>query len=166
MSDPGMIGESSLEKRMIESLRRLDERIDSERHLTNEKFAHSKSIIEGNDKRYAERFEAQKEANAQRFDAQEVANKYDQEKSNEFRGALEDVGKRQMPRTECEAMFKAISENANAAIHANSEKIAALQARLDRNEGRGSGFDAGWKILIGVVALAAALLTIFLGLKP
>lgn len=84
----------------------------------------------------------------QRFTAQESATKYAQEKSNEFRGSLDDIGKKQMPRTEAEAMFKAISEKAEAGAKTNAEKIDALQARMDRNEGRGGGFNSSWGYLI------------------
>jgi len=101
------------------------------------------SKINGNDKRYA-----------QRFDAQESANKYAQEKANEFRGTLDDIGKKQMPRTEAEALAKA-----------NSEKIDALQARMDRNEGRGGGFNSSWGYLVGAVGLIATLIMIFIALR-
>lgn len=147
--DPGMIGESSLEKRLQESIRRIDERIESERDLTNEKFAHSKSVTEGNDKRYE-----------QRFIAQEEASKYQRENQNEFRGSLEDVGKRQMPRTEAEAMFKAISDKAEAGFKANAEKVDALQARMDRNEGRSGGFSSGWGYLVAAIGVIATLVSI------
>lgn len=112
------------------------------------------SLIDGNDKRYE-----------QRFEAQESATKYAQEKSNEFRGSLDDIGKKQMPRTEAEALIKATADKAEAGQSANSDKIDALQARLDRNEGRGLGLDAGWKILIAAVGLIATLITVFFALR-
>jgi len=154
MNDPGMMGESSFDKRLTDNVRRIDEKVGYVQDILSEKIDHLRSEVMGNDKRYAERFDAQREANRQRFDAQEVANKYDQEKSNEFRGALEDVGKNKIPRPEAEAMFRSLTE-----------KIDALQARMDRNEGRGSGLDAGWKFLIGAVTLAAALVGIFLAIR-
>lgn len=120
-----MLGDSGFEKRLRDNIHRLDERIESERMLTNEKFAHVKSVSEGNDRRYKER-----------FDAQESANKYSQEKANEFRGSLDDVGKKQMPRTEAEAEFKSIKEHFELAVKGNSDKIEELRARMDRNEGR------------------------------
>ena len=142
------------ERRLRDAERRLDERINAERDLNSEKFAHHKSIIEGNDKRYDER-----------FNAQEAATKYAQEKANEFRGSLEDVGKNQMPRTEAEREFHAIREQMAGSVKANSDKIEELRARVDRSEGRGSGLDAGWKFLLGAVALAASILTIFFALR-
>lgn len=104
---------------------------------------HLEALIASNDKRYQ-----------QRFDAQESANAYAQEKSNEFRGALDDIGKHQMPRTEAEALIKSVEG-----------KIDAIASRLDRTEGRSGGLDAGWKILIGAIALAASLVTIVVLLK-
>lgn len=107
------------------------------------------SRIDGNDNRYD-----------QRFAAQEAATKYAQEKSNEFRGSLEDIGKKQMPRTEAEAIFKALGEKMESLARANAEKIDALQARVDRNEGRSGGLSSGWGYLVGAVGLVAALIAI------
>lgn len=104
---------------------------------------HVLALINSNDKRYQ-----------QRFDAQEAANKYAQEKANEFRQSLNDIGSRQMPRTEAEALAKT-----------NSEKIDQLQARMDRNEGRGGGFAAGWGYLVGAVGLIAVLIAIFIAVR-
>ena len=115
---------------------------------------HLEAVIDGNDRRYQ-----------QRFDAQEAANKYSQEKSNEFRGSLEDIGKKQMPRTEAEALIRASEEKAAAAAGSNSDKIDQLQARMDRNEGRSGGFSAGWGYLIGAIGLIGSLIAIVLVLR-
>ena len=101
------------------------------------------SRIDGNDKRYA-----------QRFDAQEAASKYVQTNQNEFRGALQDVGEKQMPRTEAEAEFKSIRGS-----------FVELKARMDRDEGRGGGLNSSWGYLIGAVALVASLIAIFMALR-
>jgi hypothetical protein len=154
MSDEGMMGDSGFEKRLADNVRRLDEKLGFVQDLLSEKIDHLRSEVQGNDKRYAERFAAQEEAN-----------KYDQVKSNEFRGALEDVGKKQMPRTEAEAINKAMTERAEAGQRANGEKIDALQARMDRNEGRGGGLQAGWAYLVGAIGLAATLIVIFMALR-
>jgi hypothetical protein len=77
----------------------------------------------------------------ERFMAQEAATKYAQEKSNEFRAALDDVGKRQIPRTEAEAEFKAIRDQSSGRLQTLNETIGALTARLDRMEGRGTVAD-------------------------
>lgn len=119
MQDPGMVGESSADKRLYDTARRLDEKVGYTQDLLSEKIDHLRSEIHGNDRRYKER-----------FDAQESANKYAQEKANEFRGSLEDIGARQMPRTEAEREFRSLAE-----------KIDSITARMDRNEGRGTMVD-------------------------
>lgn len=100
------------EKRLQAAEKRLDEKADALKELLL-------SIVNGNDKRYE-----------QRFQAQESANKYSQEKANEFRGSLDDVGKKQMPRTEAEAELKAIRGT-----------VTELKARIDRTEGRSTVAD-------------------------
>ena len=101
----------------------------------------------------------------QRFNAQESKTDYAQEKANEFRGSLDDVGKKQMPRTEAEAAFRAISEKAAGEAKANADKIDALQARMDRNEGRGTGLNSSWLILVGAVGLIATIIMIYIALR-
>ena len=100
---------------------------------------HLEAVIEGNDRRYQ-----------QRFDAQEAANKYSQEKSNEFRGSLDDIGKKQMPRSEAEAIAKA-----------NSEKIDSLAARIDKAEGRSSGL----MVVFAVVTALAVIISMIVMLR-
>lgn len=112
------------------------------------------SVVRGNDLRYG-----------QRFTAQESATKYAQEKANEFRGSLDDIGKKQMPRTEAEALIKAAAEKSEAGSRSNSEKIDALQARMDRNEGRGGGLNSGWGYLVGGIGLIATLIAIFMVIR-
>lgn len=112
------------------------------------------AVLNGNDKRYE-----------QRFQAQEAANKYAQEKANEFRGSLDDVGKKQMPRAEAEAEFKAIRDQSAGRLQTLNEMIAGLQARLDRMDGRSGGLNSSWAYLVGAVGLLAALIAIFLKLK-
>lgn len=104
---------------------------------------HLEALLRESDKRYD-----------QRFAAQESATQYAQEKSNEFRGSLEDVGKNQMPRTEAEAAYRSISE-----------KVDALQARIDRTEGRGGGLQAGWGYLVGAMGLIATIVMLFVTLR-
>ena len=101
----------------------------------------------------------------QRFDAQEAAQKYAQEKANEFRGSLDDVGKKQMPRTEAEALIRASGERSQVELNAVAAQVHALQGRMDRNEGRGSGLNSGWAYLIAGVGLVATIITIALLLR-
>jgi len=101
----------------------------------------------------------------QRFDAQEAAQKYAQEKANEFRGSLDDVGKKQMPRTEAEALIKASAERTGSELNAINQKVDMLISRMDRNEGRGSGLNSGWGYLIGGVGLIVLIITTFFALR-
>ena len=101
----------------------------------------------------------------QRFDAQEAAQKYAQEKANEFRGSLDDVGKKQMPRTEAEALIKASAERTGSELNATNQKVDMLISRMDRNEGRGSGLNSGWGYLVGGVGLIVLIITTFFALR-
>lgn len=66
---------------------------------------------------------------------------------NEFRAQLSDQATRFMPRIEAEVWSRS-----------NSEKIDNLASRLDRYEGRSSGFTSGWGIIASVVFVASAIL--------
>ncbi len=112
------------------------------------------SRIDGNDKRYDQRFQAQESATA-----------YAQEKANEFRGSLDDVNKKQMPRTEAEALMRALGEKMESLAKGNADKIDLLDKRLDRNEGRGAGLSAGWGYLIGAIGLISAVIAIVYALR-
>jgi len=115
---------------------------------------HLEAIIAAHDKRYQ-----------QRFDAQESANKYAQEKANEFRGSLEDIGKKQMPRSEAEALIRAAQERAELAAKTNNDKLDQIQARMDRNEGRGTAMLPAFEQLIKDTAATRAVQSESLGNK-
>lgn len=65
---------------------------------------------------------------------------------NEFRGMV----------TDRDQFFVQKAEH-----HALEEKVDSLSARMDRNEGRGSGFSSGWVYLLGAVGLAVELYLLF-----
>ena len=117
---------------------------------------HFDSLIEANDKRYEQRFTDQDAAvkaalaSAERAveKAEANAEKW-RANANEWRGAMNDRERNLMPRAEAEK-----------SIQSNTEKIDAVAARVERSEGRSGGLDAGWKILIAVVGLIAAIATI------
>jgi len=115
---------------------------------------HLSAVIASNDRRYTER-----------FDAQESASKYAQEKANEFRGSLDDVGKRQMPRVEAEQLIRSTTDRWSAQLGSVNEKVDALQARMDRNDGRSGGINAGWLILVAAVGLVATVIGIVVALR-
>jgi hypothetical protein len=149
-----MMGDSGFEKRLRDSVRRLDEKSGFVQDLLSEKINHLRTEVQGNDKRYQ-----------QRFDAQEAANDYAQEKSNEFRGALNDVSKNQMPRSEADREFSAIRDQQATEAKANRERVEELRARMDRNEGLGSGEKSGklsqqqliqWILYLVLAAIAIA----------
>lgn len=73
---------------------------------------------------------------------------------NEFRAQLSDQAQRFLPRTEADAVNRA-----------SSEKIDALQSRMDRLEGRGSGFASSWAILIAAIAAVGVIISIALSLE-
>ena len=110
--------------------------------------------IAANDRRYTER-----------FNAQEAANKYAQEKANEFRGSLDDVGKKQMPRTEAEALIRSATDRWMSELGSINEKVGMLQARMDRNDGRSTGINAGWLILVAAVGLIATIVGVVLAVR-
>jgi len=65
---------------------------------------------------------------------------------NEFRGSMQDQQSRLMPRAEAEVGMGALRE-----------KIAELNSRMDRGDGRGAGLNAGWGYLAGAVGLLAGI---------
>jgi hypothetical protein len=68
---------------------------------------------------------------------------------NEFRGALQDVTTTLMPRAESENRMNQLARD-----------LAALQARIDRQEGRGSGMSSLWGLILGAIGLVAAVIAI------
>ncbi len=74
--------------------------------------------------------------------------------ANEWRGAMNDRERSLMPRSEAESMFKG-----------NAEKVDALQARMDRNEGRGTGLNAGWGYLVAGIMLLVAIFGVAMALR-
>lgn len=67
------------------------------------------------------------------------------ESINEFRGALSDSARLLMPRAEAEQ-----------AVRAMTEKIDELAKRVNARDDQGRGLHQGWVILVGVIAVIAA----------
>ncbi len=115
---------------------------DSRERATDAAFAAQKSAVEA-------ALAAAKEAVQK---AETAANsKFDS--VNEFRGQLADYQRTLMPRAEVAVMMGAMQE-----------KLDALTHRMDRNDGRSGGLNAGWGYLVGAVGLAAAVIGIVLAL--
>lgn len=70
--------------------------------------------------------------------------------ANEWRGAMNDRERNLMPRAEAEK-----------SIAANAEKIDALQARIDRNDGRTSGL----MMLFVIIAALGTLVSVVIAIK-
>lgn len=118
-------------------------------------------VIAESDKRYEQRFVSQQEAIQAALLAQkeavhaalvaadravikaETASDKRFEGVNEFRASLADQAANLMPRVEAEARMQTLAE-----------KLADVADRLNRQEGRGSGFQASWAIVVAVVGIA------------
>ncbi len=72
---------------------------------------------------------------------------------NEFRGQLSDQAATFISRAE--ALLQ---------IQTNADKIDALATRIDRTEGRSTGLNAGWTILVALVATIGIVVTLLLKL--
>jgi len=121
--------------------------------LSNQRF-------EDQDKAVAAALAAQKEAVLAALNAAdravskaELAAERRFEGVNEFRGQLSDQAATFMSRAE--ALLQ---------MQANADKIDVLATRMDRTEGRSSGLNAGWVILVGAVATLGVIVTLLLRL--
>lgn len=137
--------------------------VETLRQRTDLRIAHVTALVEANDRRYEERYLAQKEMVATALTAAEkavasalaaaekavtkaeTAAEKRFEAVNEFRGTLGDQQRTLMPRPEAETKFGALDE-----------KLLALQQRLDRSEGTKRGTFEGWGWAAAVVSLALA----------
>jgi hypothetical protein len=123
------------------------------------------------DKRYEQRFSAQQEA----ITKSEHASERRFESVNEFRAQLNDQTNKLMTRTESEAIraellgaVKALGDRMEAVTTANTEKIASVTTRLERQEGRDRGIQAGWGYLvagIGLIATIGTIVAVVLGIQ-
>lgn len=114
------------------------------------------AIIEGNDVRYGQRFDASKEAIAAALNAAkeavqkaEAAAEKRFEGVNEFRSTLSDQQRTLMPRQEAEALIRNLSE-----------KIETQERRITENVSQREGIGQGWQLALGAVGLIGALLSI------
>lgn len=73
------------------------------------------------------------------------------EATNEFRGQLADQTATLLPRSEYDSNHKALED-----------KIDALTDRMNRNDGKSSGLNAGWGYIVGAIGLAATIIGIIL----
>jgi hypothetical protein len=126
------------------------------------------AVIEGNDRRYEQRFNdtklavdasliaADKAVVAALAGQKEAVTKAETaaekrfESVNEFRNTLSDQQRNLMPRSEAEVKFDSFTK-----------QIDGVVARLDKSEGKGVGLSMGWGIFIGLVGVIGGLIGIF-----
>lgn len=118
---------------------------------------HLSSLIKANDHRYEQRFQdagqavdAALKAAEKAVTKAEMASEKRFEGVNEFRAALSDQTSTFLPRSEADARISALAD-----------KIDALNTKMDKSEGKGSGLYAGWGLLVGAIGIAAAMGTLF-----
>jgi len=119
------------------------------------------TLIAANDKRYEDRFTAQKSEVAIALSAAEkavvkaeVANERRFENTNEWRAVVSD-------RDKTFATSKAVDDR----FSSQDAKIAALTSRIDQAQGSGMGLKSGWGYLIGAVGLIGSLIAIILAFR-
>ncbi len=74
---------------------------------------------------------------------------------NEFRGQLADQAATLLTRSEYDTNHKALED-----------KISDLTDRLNRSEGKGSGFSQSWGVFLAIATLAISVLYIMVRSKP
>ena len=129
--------------------------------------AYCERVISDNDLRYQQRFESQEANLVTAITAQEkavsaalaaaekavgkaeVAAEKRFDAVNEFRGQLSDQARDFMPRKEAELQIASLED-----------KVSLLQQAIDTGGGRAAGLKDGWGYLVGVVSVAALIVTI------
>jgi hypothetical protein len=121
------------------------------------------SILDERDKRYAQRFtdletalRAALAASEKAIGKAEVATERRFEGVNEFRQTLSDQAAQFMTRSEAVALTDRNTER----IQDQAKLLQALTDRVNRSEGRGSGFSAGWGYLVAAVGLIATVVVV------
>lgn len=102
--------------------------IDAIRELLRVNIAAVRELVNERHERYFERFTAQDKAVAKAEEAQQAYN----ERSNEFRAALDDQGKTMITRSEADQRFDQMHE----LIDSQAKLISALQLTISRGEGK------------------------------
>jgi hypothetical protein len=145
----------------------LETAIDYLTAVINEKHAHIITKMEGNDKRYEERFGASQKALELGLSGQkseisaalaaadravlkaEMATEKRFESVNEFRGTLDNQQRTLIPRSEVDVMIKALTE-----------KIAVNTKTLDTLIAERQGLRGGWGYAVGVVGFLLTLVSL------
>lgn len=143
--------------RLDERTRHLEQRLAQEIEVLNQRLL-EKGLLE------RQRYEAHAAAVDAAFAAiKEAVNKSEQatekrfDSNNEFRGQLNDIVGRLMPRNESNSRFDALRGEFAGRFDNLSDKIDRMRERLDKSEGSGRGIAAGWGYLLGAVTLIATI---------
>jgi tetrahydromethanopterin S-methyltransferase subunit B len=90
-------------------------------------------------------------------------------KTNEFRGALDDLGRNMATRRELESSIKNVNElykelskqvsDLRSRLDIGPAELAELQRRIDTSSGKSAGLNAFWGYLVGVVGLIIAIIS-------
>lgn len=113
--------------------------------MSVDEIAHLRELMNANDKRYAERFEAQQKA----IEKAELASEKRFEGVNEFRATLADQQRSLMPRQEAEVLIRALND-----------KLASLKERVDGQTAERVGVKGGWGFAIGAIGLVLLVVSI------
>lgn len=168
------------------SLRELTSQLDDLKEMMLEKVRAIRELLDERDRRYMELAKAQELAIAAALTAQkELTNQVfaSSEKAivkaenaqssynhshNELARKMDDQYKVMMPRIECERTFSSLDSKVDDVKSAASrnrdeliKEVRELRESRSLIEGHGSGLSAGWGYLVGAIAGAAALLSIY-----
>jgi len=114
-------------------------------------------LLKAADRRYEERFKAQREALTVALTAAEkavlkaeAATDKRFENVNEFRASLNDMANRMMPRLETEQRFEEMTD-----------KLAGLATAASQREAKSIGIYAGWGYIVGAVSFVISVISVF-----
>lgn len=128
-------------------LQRNAERVEALDRITDAKFVTFRALIDSQAEKVALALAASDKA----VSKAEVTTEKRFESVNEFRGQLDDQAKTFISRVE----FNALRDG-------QIERINEIVSRLDRNEGRGAGLNAGWVYLLAALGALGTLISVFI----
>jgi hypothetical protein len=102
------------------------------------------------------------DANREAVTKVEIANEKRFEGVNEFRGQLSDQQSHFVTRVELDGIKQGVAKQ----FELFGTQLRDLQDRMNRDQGKGVGLNAGWQYLIAVIAAAGAMLVIWKTLHP
>lgn len=79
---------------------------------------------------------------------------------NEFRAALNDTARLQMPRAEIEALFKGLTDKMVTGLQATDARIIALGTRVTEQRSERTGMESGWGYAVGAIGVVVAIISV------